>query len=87
MLSGTDNPRRYWSDLKSKMKTEGSQVYEKIVHLKITAEDGKKAPELRQEQAKEGNQLLTICKQPKKTIMDSNKNKLSQSSPQSVPYD
>ena len=42
VLTGTDNPRRYWSDLKRKLNTEGSQLYEKIVQLKMTAEDGKK---------------------------------------------
>jgi len=41
VLTGTDNPRRYWSDLKRKMKAEGSQLYEKIVQLKMTAPDGK----------------------------------------------
>ena len=35
-------PKRYWSDLKSKLKNEGSEVYEKIVQLKFTASDGKK---------------------------------------------
>ena len=43
VLSGTDNPRRYWSDLKRKLKFEGSvELYEKIVQLKMTAPDGKK---------------------------------------------
>jgi len=42
VLSSTDNPRRYWSDLKRKLKAEGSQLYEKIVQLKMTAPDGKK---------------------------------------------
>lgn len=41
VLSGTENPRRYWSDLKRKLKTEGSELYEKIVQLKMTAKDGK----------------------------------------------
>jgi hypothetical protein len=41
ILSGSTIPRRYWSDLKNKLKSEGSEVYEKIVHLKIVAEDGK----------------------------------------------
>ena len=41
VLSGTDNPRRYWSDLKRKMKKEGSQLYEKIVQLKMRSSDGK----------------------------------------------
>ncbi|MBE6701704.1 MAG: phage antirepressor protein [Ruminococcaceae bacterium] len=42
VLSGTDNPRRYWSDLKRKLATEGSGLYEKIVQLKLIASDGKK---------------------------------------------
>ena len=43
VLSGTDNPRRYWSDLKRKLKSEGSvELYEKIVQLKMPAPDGKK---------------------------------------------
>ena len=42
ILSETTNPKRYWSDLKSKLKKEGSQVYDNIVHLKMLAPDGKK---------------------------------------------
>ena len=42
VLSGTDNPRRYWSALKRKLKAEGSELYEKIVQLKMKASDGKK---------------------------------------------
>jgi len=41
VLTGSENPRRYWSDLKRKLKLEGSQLYEKIVQLKMLAEDGK----------------------------------------------
>jgi hypothetical protein len=41
LLSGSTIPRRYWSDLKNKLKIEGSEVYEKIVQLKIISEDGK----------------------------------------------
>ena len=41
VLTGSDNPRRYWSDLKRKLKAEGSQLYEEIVQLKMTAPDGK----------------------------------------------
>ncbi len=42
VLSSTDNSRRYWSDLKRKLKSEGvAEVYEKIVHLKMKAPDGK----------------------------------------------
>ena len=41
VLSGSDRPRRYWSDLKSKLKKEGSQLSEKIGQLKMIASDGK----------------------------------------------
>ena len=41
VLTGTENPRRYWSDLKRKMKIEGSKLYEKIVQLKMKSTDGK----------------------------------------------
>lgn len=41
VLTGASVPRRYWSDLKIKLKVEGSEVYEKIVQLKLLAEDGK----------------------------------------------
>ena len=42
ILTGTDRPRKYWSDLKSKLKKEGSQLSEKIGQLKLEASDGKK---------------------------------------------
>jgi len=42
ILSETENPRRYWSDLKRKLKTEGvNELYEIIVQLKMESEDGK----------------------------------------------
>lgn len=41
ILTGTDRPRKYWSDLKVKLKKEGSELSEKIGQLKIQAEDGK----------------------------------------------
>lgn len=41
-LTGTSIPRRYWSDLKAKLIQEGSQLYEKIVQLKLVSSDGKK---------------------------------------------
>ncbi|EMS72559.1 BRO-N domain-containing protein [Ruminiclostridium cellobioparum] len=41
VLTGTDRPRKYWSDLKSKLNSEGSQLSEKIGQLKMKAEDGK----------------------------------------------
>jgi DNA-damage-inducible protein D len=40
-LTGTDRPRKYWSDLKHKMQAEGNQVSEKIGQLKLTAPDRK----------------------------------------------
>lgn len=42
ILTDSTSPRRYWSDLKIKLKSEGSEVYEKIVQLKLMASDGKK---------------------------------------------
>jgi prophage antirepressor-like protein len=43
ILSGTNNPRRYWSDLKRKLEQEGFiQLYEIIVQLKLESADGKK---------------------------------------------
>lgn len=44
ILTGSSNPRRYWSDLKKKItEDEGFiQLYEKIVQLKLQAGDGKK---------------------------------------------
>ena len=41
ILTDSTIPRRYWSDLKTKLQTEGSEVYEKIVQLKMPAPDGK----------------------------------------------
>lgn len=41
VLTQTDRPRKYWSDLKGKLKKEGSELSEKIGQLKMTAEDGK----------------------------------------------
>lgn len=41
VLTETERPRKYWSDLKSKLKKEGSEVSEKIGHLKMLAPDGK----------------------------------------------
>ena len=43
VLTESNIPRRYWSDLKKKFKVEGAgELYEKIVQLKILAEDNKK---------------------------------------------
>jgi hypothetical protein len=41
ILIENDRPRKYWSDLKSKLIKEGSEVSEKIGQLKLLAEDGK----------------------------------------------
>lgn len=41
VLTESQTPRRYWSDLKRKLQSEGSEVYEKIVQLKLPAPDGK----------------------------------------------
>ena len=40
-LTGNERPRKYWSDLKNKLKVEGSEVSDKIGQLKMLAPDGK----------------------------------------------
>lgn len=43
ILTESNNPRRYWSDLKRKLNSEGfTQLYEIIVQLKMISSDGKK---------------------------------------------
>ena len=41
ILTGTDRPRKYWNDLKTKLKKEGSELSEKIGQLKMSSADGK----------------------------------------------
>lgn len=41
ILTNSNLPKRYWSDLKTKLRAEGSEVYEEIVRLKMLTEDGK----------------------------------------------
>jgi len=44
ILSDSSIPKRYWSDLKKKLKEEGFEMYDKIVQLKFKASDGKYYP-------------------------------------------
>ena len=55
-LTDSTEPRRYWSDLKIQLKNEGSELYEKIVQLKMVAQDGK----LRDTDSADTKQLLRI---------------------------
>ena len=41
ILTGNERPRKYWADLKRKLKAEGSELSEKIGQLKMLAADGK----------------------------------------------
>lgn len=41
VLTGSPRPRKYWSDLKKQLTSEGSEVSEKIGQLKLKATDGK----------------------------------------------
>jgi len=42
VLTGTDRPRKYWNDLKTKLMREGySELSDKIGQLKLKASDGK----------------------------------------------
>ena len=40
-LTEANIPRNYWSDLKRRLKKEGSELHENIVQLKMRAHDGK----------------------------------------------
>ena len=44
ILTESENPRRYWSDLKIKLREESgnTELYENIVQLKLPSSDGKK---------------------------------------------
>jgi len=43
VLTESNNPRRYWSDLKRKLEQEGFiQLYDSVVQLKLLSSDGKK---------------------------------------------
>lgn len=41
VLTDNDRSRKYWSDLKSKLIKEGSELSDKIGKLKMIADDGK----------------------------------------------
>lgn len=41
VLTDSNIPKRYWSDLKKRLTEEGSELYENIVRLKLKAQDGK----------------------------------------------
>jgi hypothetical protein len=41
ILTVTDRPRKYWNDLKAKLKKERNELSEKIGQLNMAAEDGK----------------------------------------------
>jgi hypothetical protein len=56
VLIENDRPRKYWSDLKSKLIKEGSEVSEKIGQLKLQAEDGK----MRQTDVADTEQLFRL---------------------------
>lgn len=57
ILTGSSIPKLYWSDLKKKLSKEGSEVYEKIVRLKMQAEDGK----MRETDVADTESLLRLC--------------------------
>jgi hypothetical protein len=41
VLTESTIPKRYWTDLKKKLKLEGSELYDNIVQLKLQSSDGK----------------------------------------------
>ncbi len=56
ILTETDRARKYWSDLKSKLRKEGSELSEKIGQLKMESPDGK----LRETDVADAEQLLRL---------------------------
>lgn len=56
ILTQSERPRRYWNDLKTKLKKEGSELSENIGQLKMIAEDGK----LRKTDVADTEQLFRI---------------------------
>ena len=41
VISESNNPNRYWSDLKIKLKKEGSNVLDSVENMKMLSSDGK----------------------------------------------
>ena len=41
VLTDSTQPRKYWNDLKTKLKAEGSELSDKIGQLKMQSSDGK----------------------------------------------
>lgn len=56
VLTESSRPRKYWADLKSKLKEEGSELSENIGQLKMLAEDGK----LRETDCADTEQVLRL---------------------------
>lgn len=56
IFSGSSQPRKYWNDLKRKLREEGSELSEKIGQLKMIAQDGK----LRETDVLSTKQLLRL---------------------------
>ena len=56
VLTGSDNPRKYWSVLKTRLKAEGNETATNCSQLKMKAEDGK----MRETDVADTEQLLRI---------------------------
>ncbi|HEX3024920.1 MAG TPA: hypothetical protein VHP12_06895 [Chitinophagaceae bacterium] len=41
ILTESPRPRKYWSALKTKLKNEGSELYQSLGQLKLQSDDGK----------------------------------------------
>ncbi|MDR0751237.1 MAG: HipA domain-containing protein [Christensenellaceae bacterium] len=67
ILSESDNPRRYWSDLKRHVANEANELYAKIVQLKMTSTaDGKKY----NSDVLTASDLIKLCKRIKSPHLD-----------------
>jgi hypothetical protein len=56
VLTDSDNPRKYWSVLKTRLKSEGSQLATNCSQLKMPGADGK----MRETDAADAEQILRL---------------------------
>ena len=61
ILTDSPRPRKYWSALKTKLQSEGSELSQKLGQLKMQAEDGK----MRETDVADTESLLRIIQLPK----------------------
>ena len=59
VISGSNRPRKYWSDLKKNLIKDGFEVSEKIGQLKLKSQDGKYRMKLKSQDGK--YRMTDVC--------------------------